>query len=239
MGLCADLDMGLPGWRKRGSVLSCAVQKTDGAFSVVEMVIVLGLAALLAVLGIGAGSRALATADRMDATTRLKSLGQAVFHHAAEHEQRLPGPLWPGQVLLYDAQREGRLVRELADYLDIETRATPYVVDRMFPRAYRRAMPPGSPGDARVYVMNSGLIVDGQVRAPFGSLTTAPVVEPMRLGQLPNLPSGERWMISEADQSHPDVAGAPWKTHTPPQPLHEGHRISVGFDGSVSLDRAE
>lgn len=215
------------------------MQKSVGAFSIVELVVVLGLAALLAVLGIGAGSRALATADRMDATARLKSLGEAVFHYAAENDQRLPGPLWPGQVLLYDAQREGRLVRELADYLDIETRATPYVVDRLFPRAYRRAMPPGSPGDARVYVMNSGLNVDGQVRAPFGSLTTTPVVAPMRLGQLPSLPSGERWMISEADQSHPDVAGAPWKAHTPSRPLHEGRRISVGFDGAVSLDRAE
>ena len=213
------------------------MRETRRAFSVLEVLVVLTLVGLLATLGVGAASRALGMADRTDSTARLKTLGQAVFQYAAEHDQRLPGPLWPGQVMLYDAQREGRLVRDLADYLDIETRETPYVVDRMIPRAYRRAMPPGSPGDARIYVMNSSLILEGQVRAPFGSLTAAPVVAPMRLTQFQNLSPADQWMISEADQLHPDVAGAPWKSLTPAQPLHEGLRIHLAFDGAVSLDR--
>jgi hypothetical protein len=44
-------------------------------------------------------------------------------------------------------------------------------------------------------------------------------------------------MMSETDQQHPSVSGAPWKANTPPKPVHDGFRASVNFDGSASLEK--
>jgi hypothetical protein len=42
-------------------------------------------------------------------------------------------------------------------------------------------------------------------------------------------------MISTADQEHPNVATAPWKANTPPQPPLGKVRAVFRFDGSAGL----
>lgn len=212
------------------------MQGSNRAFTLVELLVVIAIVGILTALGVGAGSRALAAADKVDSTARLRDLGRAIHLYASEHDQFLPGPLWPGQVMYYEPSRDGRMVRDLAPYLDIEQRSTAYVVDKMFPRAFRRNMPAGAPADARIYVMNSSVVLNGQTNAPFGSLTVSPILPTMRLGQLEHLPANERWMASEADQWHPDVVNAPWKANTIPRPVHDGSRAVLGFDGSVTLE---
>ena len=214
--------------------------RTRHAFSLIELLVAIAIVGILTALIAGASLRALAEAGRADSSARLRTLGQAVFLYAGDHEQRLPGPLWPGQVLLYDPARDGRIVRDLASYLGVEARTNSYLVDRLFPRAYRAHMPPGSPADARVYIVNPGWTdTTGQPVLPFGSLTVSPTLEAMKLPSLQNLPASNRWMIAEADQLHPYVATAAWKANTPAQPLHNGHRAMVNFDGSVVFEQAE
>lgn len=205
------------------------------AFSLPEILVALAILAVLITLGLGAGRRSLAGAERADSLARLRGVGQAILLHTGEHNQQLPGPLWPGQVMEYDPQREGRIVRDLAPYLGVESRDRPYLVDRMIPKPYRRHSTAGPLEQVRVYVMNSSVILDGQTNAPFGSLTATPPIEPLRINQLENLAENERWMASETDQLHPDVSGAPWKAHTPPQPVHGNFRAAVHFDGSATL----
>lgn len=207
-------------------------------FSLIELLVALSIVAVLVTLGIGASRQALAAAKKADSLARLRTVGLAALTYAGEHNAQLPGPLWPGQVMLYDADREGRIVRDLAPYLEVQHRDTPYVVDRMIPKAFLPNPTSAPLADLRVYVMNSSIILDGQTNMPFGSLTVTPTVEPMRLGRLEKLPDSERWMISETDQLHPDVSGAPWKANTPPKPIHDGYRASVNFDGSANLEAA-
>lgn len=207
------------------------------AFSLVELLVALGAVAALVLVGISAGRQALAGARSSDSVVRLRTLGLAVLTHAGEHNQRLPGPLWPGQIMLYDAAREGRLVNELAGYLGVSHRDTPYVVARMIPKAYQANPTPGSLANLRVYVMNTSVVLAGQTNQPFGSLTASPGVDPMRLVELENLPASERWMISETDQLHPAVRDAPWKDHTPTRPVHGAFRAAVDFDGSARLEK--
>jgi prepilin-type N-terminal cleavage/methylation domain-containing protein len=209
------------------------------AFSLIELLIAVAIVAVLVALGIGASHQALAGAKKADSLARLRSVGQAVLTHAGEHDSRLPGPLWPGQVMYYDAAREGRIVRDLAPYLEIPHRDAPYVVDRMIPKAFLPNPTAAPLADLRVYVMNSTIVLEGQTNLPFGSLTLSPPVEPLKLGRLTNLPEGERWMISETDQSHDDVSSAPWKANTPAKPVHDGFRASVNFDGSANLETAK
>jgi len=209
------------------------------AFTLLELLIVVAIIGILAVIGLAAGARALRVAKKTDAVARLRELGQAAYLYAGDNDGKLPGPLWPGQVLLYDPARDGRMVRDLASYLGVEPRTNSYVVDRLFPKAYRDQMPPGDPGDARVYVVNPGWVDEtGKTNLPFGSLTDTPTAEPMKMAGVANVAGTNNWMISEADQLQPYVASAPWKASTPAQPLHDGYRAVMRFDGSVDFERA-
>ncbi len=208
------------------------------AFTLLELLAVMAIVTALATLGLGAGVRTLAEANKADSVARLRTLGNAIHLYAGEHDQVLPGPLWPGQVMRYDSQRNGRLVRDLAEYLNIESKNPPYLVERMIPRAYRKAMRGTRMDDARIYLMNTGVVLDGQTKQPFGSLTSNPVLAPMKLTALPTLPVGENWMACEADQRHSYVATAPWRANTPALPVHDGRRALVRFDGSVDLEKA-
>lgn len=205
------------------------------AFSLLELLVTLAVVGILIVLGIQVGTRAVSGADQADSLLRLRNLGQAMFLYAGDHEQRLPGPLWPGQMMLYDANREGRLVRELASYLEVEERETPYLVADLVPRAYRRMILANKLPSTRIYVMNTVVEIQGEERAPFGDLRTDPPILTMRQSELRNLTVGDRWMMSEADQKHPEVATAPWKNNTPSQPVHQGRRAVMDFDGAIRL----
>lgn len=209
------------------------------AFTLVELLIVIAIIGVLTVIGLSAGSRALREAKKTDAVARLRDLGQASLLYAGENDGKLPGPLWPGQVLQYDPDRDGRMVRDLASYLGIEQRSNSYLVERMFPRAYRDNMPPGSPNDARVYVVNPGWTdTEGKTNLPFGSLTSSPALEPMKMANFVNLAASHNWMIAEADQLQPYVATAAWKASTPEKPLHDGYRAIMRFDGSVNFEKS-
>lgn len=209
---------------------------THGAFTLVELLVVVAIIGILTALGFSASERVFREANKAESISRLRSLGQAVVTYSSEHDQRLPGPLWPGQVMFYEAGEDGRLVCALASYLEVKESSVPYLVDSMIPRAYRQKMPAGRPEDARVYVMNSSIVFQGQTNAPFGSLTGSSPQPPMRRPQLESLPADERWMISEADQQQPDVMKAPWKGNTPELPLHDGKRAVLAFDGSAALE---
>lgn len=208
------------------------------AFSLVELLAAMAIVTVLGALVFSASRQTMAGARKSDSLARLRSWGNAVLTYAGEHDARLPGPLWPGQVLLYDAAETGRLVVRLAPYLDVEHRESPYVAERLLPTAFRTQAPGGPLGELRVYVVNSVIVSDGQTNRPFGSLTSSPATDAMRLAQLPTAPPDERWMLSETDQRHPDVSGAPWKASTPAAPLHGDFRAAVDFDGSARLERA-
>lgn len=202
-------------------------------FSLVELLVVLGIVMVLAALVIPTVLHSQRAAERADSSARLRTMSQAILLYATDHEQTLPGPLWPGQVMLYDPAREGRLVRDLAEYLLVERKDSPYLVTPMIPRAYRRAMRGTALEDARIYVMNSAIETEGGELTPFGVLTGPVVLPPLNLSRVRSLPKEDAWMIAEADQQHPAVASAVWKANTPAQPVHGNARAQARFDGSV------
>jgi prepilin-type N-terminal cleavage/methylation domain-containing protein len=211
--------------------------KRPAGFTLVELLVVIAILAGLAALGLSAGSKALDEANKADSLARLRTMGQAILLHAADHEQTLPGPLWPGQVMEYDPDRDGRLVRDIAPYLDIPPATEKTVVTRMIPKAFRGKAPGVAAKDLRVYVMNAEIVDNGQTNRPFGALTVTPPILPKRLGSFAIPTESERWMIRETDQLFPDVAAASWRANTPPRPVHGNARIALGFDGSAMVER--
>lgn len=207
-----------------------------------EMLVVLGIIVVIAGLVLPTILRSQRTAERADSTARLRSVSQAILLYATDNTQTLPGPLWPGQVMLFDPTREGRLVRDLADYLQVERRTSPYLVDRMVPLAYRRTMKGTKIEDARIYVMNSTATRNDEVLDPFatGSLTKPDAglsSVPLKLSTVQGLTGMGNWMIAEADQKLPAVASAAWRANTPAVPVHGNARALARFDGSVAWEQ--
>ncbi|MEX1117888.1 MAG: type II secretion system protein, partial [Terrimicrobiaceae bacterium] len=71
-------------------------------FTLVELLVVIGILAVLAALLAPMLSTMQKNADRTKATGLMRSVGTAIFAKASENNGRLPGPLWPGQVAEYD-----------------------------------------------------------------------------------------------------------------------------------------
>jgi hypothetical protein len=165
-------------------------------------------------------------------------MGQAVLQYVPDHAGKLP-PLFPGQVLEYEAGRGGRIVTECAAYLGIDTQETKYLVRSLLPRSYARQTVPANPALMRVWVMNASVTNNGTTTNPFGSVTTGnqPPTGNLPLAELAD--AGTMWMISTADQQQPNVAAAPWRTNTPPTPPLREVRAVFRFDGSAGLVRID
>jgi len=198
-------------------------------FTLLELLCAIAVAAILGSLALAAMGAARAQGDRAGAISNMRQIGNAIGLFAADRGGLLPGPLWPGQVAEFDPARAGRLVRELAPYLGLETPAKPTVAGLFVPPAYRRAVPAASLPTARTFVVNMAVAGGDTAINPWGSLAANDGSAPMRLGNIP----ANAWGFSDADQGHPRVVGAPWSANTPPGPIHK-KRLAWFFNGSVT-----
>lgn len=175
-------------------------------------------------------------ADQADALAKTRTLGQAVLHFASDHGGRLPA-LFPGQVLEYEAGRGGRIVTECAAYLGLQGSPSKYLARGLMPRAYGRLKSPADHNAMRVFVMNTSVTNGPATVTPFGTVVTSgqPPVGALTLAGLGESPT--LWMMSTADQLHPNVSSAPWKANAPAAPPLGGRRAIFRFDGSAALEK--
>ena len=198
-------------------------------FTLIELLVTIAIVAILAALALTATSAARTQGDRAKAISNMRQIGSAIGLYAADKDSLLPGKLWPGQVAEFDPARAGRLVRELAPYLGLETPAKPVFIDLFVPPAYRRMTPTASLPTSRTFVMNMAVASGNATINPWGSLAANDGSVPLRLGSIP----ANAWGFSDADRQHPRVVGASWAANTPAQPIHK-KRLAWFFNGSVS-----
>ncbi|MFZ4778196.1 MAG: type II secretion system protein [Terrimicrobiaceae bacterium] len=213
----------------KGPQVICRMRKSGVAFTLVEVLVVTAILAIFCALLFPAMESVRQQAQRTKAVSNLRQIGQSTYLYAAEAGV-FPGPLWPGQMPQLDPLRSGRLVREIAPYLGITIPATPQIVGLFVPPGYARA--PGAPTleNARTFVLNMAVSVNGVVVNPWGSLADATPGVPQRPTSVP----GSAWAMSDADQLHPRVKTAAWKTNTPLAPIHSPRRLALYFDGRVA-----
>jgi prepilin-type N-terminal cleavage/methylation domain-containing protein len=206
------------------------------AFTLVELLVVLGVLAILAALSLGGLSKIGALSDRSKAASNMRQIGTGITLFAADNDGKLPGPLWPGQLAQFDPTRSGRLVRELAPYLGIPTPTAPKVESLFVPPAYRKAVSATFLDSARTYVLNMSVREGNQTLIPWGNLASSPSTQPLKLASIPV----QAWGFSDADALHPRVSGASWAGNTAPKPVHTPKRLAWFFNGTVApVDDAE
>ena len=200
------------------------------AFTLVELLVVMGVIAILAALSLAGLSSIRASSDKTQAVSNMRQIGTGIALFATDNDGRLLGPLWPGQLAQFDPARSGRLVRELAPYLGIPTPAAPKVEALFVPPAYRKAVSPAFLDSARTYVLNMAVPDSSQILIPWGNLAISPSTTPLKLAAIPK----KSWGFSDADAFHPRVAGTSWAGNTPSKPIHTPKRLAWFFDGSVA-----
>ena len=66
-----------------------------GAFTLVELLVVLAVIAILAALSLGGLSKLGASSDRSKAVSNMRQIGTGITLFATDNDGKLPGPLWP------------------------------------------------------------------------------------------------------------------------------------------------
>jgi prepilin-type N-terminal cleavage/methylation domain-containing protein len=202
---------------------------TSSAFTLIELLVVISIIAVLAALTMGALNQVRLRGDRTAALSNLRQIGAAIILYEGEHNQVLPGPLFPGQIPQYDASRGGRLPVMLAQYMGIVPQTVPFLVNNFIPPAFTRNLPTGTTlQTARTFVMNMQVVNSTGTINPWGSSASG-VGLPMPVTSIEQPAS--TWAMSDADQQHPAVVGAPWCTSTPVKPIHGDCRTALFFDG--------
>jgi prepilin-type N-terminal cleavage/methylation domain-containing protein len=213
------------------------------AFSLIEILVVVAILAILIALLSPAISGALRKGNETQRLTAIREIGSMIHLYSTENSGNLPGPLWPGQIPVYDPARDGRLAGFLAPFLDLDADGGAVTVSQFLPPALDRGRPQGvTDENFRTYVMNMSVRDREQEWfSPWGNLAgetdetpPTPVNHATLAARTPPV-----WGFSEADQTHPRVASAPWEANTIPEPLSRGGRLAWFFDGSVTVLRNE
>ncbi len=204
-------------------------------FTLTELLVVTAILAILASVAVAVVPEIIRRSEQPDALAKTRKMGAAALLYAADHHGVLP-PLFPGQVLEYEAGRRGRIVTECAEYLQIDTNSEKYLVRSLMPRAYARLRDPADQNVLRVWVMNSSIVSgDGEIK-PFGTLGP-PGQPPTNSSPLARIFPNNLWMISTADRQQTNVASASWRANTPPVPPLGNYRAIFRFDGSAGLEK--
>jgi len=202
-------------------------------FTLLELLIVLAIAATLSSLALVAMSRARANAQQLKCASNLRQIGTAINGYIADHDGRLPGPVFGGQPAYYSPwPNDGFLPTFLAPYLGLplDPKHYPAKAEVFLCPAWKAAVPPEyDKAYSRLYVMqNAAHFRDGTTGFPFGypKIGNNPMTEPVKINMIESLPqTAVMW-----DLDHYDIGGFSVQT-----PVHSGKRNYLYFDGHVEL----
>lgn len=197
------------------------------AFSLIELTAAIAIIALLAVVLTPAMRGILANADDTRCVSNLRQIGTAMASYVAEHDGRLPGPLYTRQGSYYGTRDAYALPMVLAPYLGLPTNVT-FEKAKIFECPAWRRMVKDDGG--KVYAtQTAALCTDGVSRQPFGYPATSQyaekaVVPVMSIASLSTTPA--LWDLDVMN-------GGPADGSVPKTPAHRNKRNTLFFDWHV------
>lgn len=198
-------------------------------FTLVEILVSLGIVSLLTALIFGATTKARSAADRIEGLSKMKQLGMAIQEYANDNNNYLPGPLWAGQSPWYNSNDERTLGFKLWNYLGAPApQSWTQEAKALSPRAYEKARPTTGTLSILTQQTLSGVNVWGYLDAT----TSTP---PVKLSMLPGLTGAAglsgTWAAEDVDQTNPNSnKNAGWYSALPSTPIYKPFRVVLYFD---------
>ncbi len=212
------------------------------AFTLIELLVVISIIAILAGLAFKAIGSSYKSADRTKCLANLRQIGGAIGTFIADHEGRLPGPLWANQSCWYNEKDPSTLGHQLAPYLGATLDYEKRKMDVLVCPAWQR----GSPyRDDESFLLNMEVTVNGAVINPWGDADlgeTDPGTDPSSpavpkvMARLADAPLARVWAMQDFDLQSTAKKKPPG---IPAKPVHGDKRNALFFDfhvESVPLD---
>ncbi len=224
---------------------SVRIERDGGrrAFTLMELLVVIGVIAVLAAMLLPALAREKQKTIQIDCLSNLKQLGHALQMYVDDNEDRLPGPLWNGLQASCDANSSEEFLRYVAPYLGVpQLSGEPTVVPVAACPGYMGA----APGISKIadmegricYLLNPDVDpLPGTPVRPFGYPN--PPQEPLKRSQLSQYgsPAGI-FAVSDVDKGNVTDPTVGWWCDLPYKPVHGSTRNQLFFDWHVSPVRA-
>lgn len=178
-----------------------ASHRNSHGFSLVEILVSIGVMAVLSAMLIPALSRVRKTSDATRCASNLRQIGMAIHMYVSDHDMLLPGPLRITQKVTYNNTDSGHLGYHLYDYLGLpKPRGTRQWIMVMYCPAWKRLAPDPDSVDATPYrLVTTGSLPGNKSGTPFGYIATSTTtyrLTAMTWDSLQNIPA-----IEDADIS--------------------------------------
>ena len=213
-----------------------------GAFTLVEMLVVIAVIAILASMLLPAVARGRQKALQTNCASNLKQAGAAIQMFADDNQDTLPGPVWAGAMASYDINSSQELIWYIAVNMGLPAPSARTYVAKAFVCPSYESEAPGltSLVGRKVYFLNPDLDPNPLNSVPpFGNPGKSPPVQPLKMGAFDSYTSPSAiWAISDVDQALPSLnPTVSWWSDLPRQPVHGAVRNQVFFDWHVQAVR--
>ncbi len=212
------------------------------AFTLLEIVVVLGIIAMFLALLVPFALRAREGGRSAACVRNMQLIGKAIASYASDNDGRLPGPLSMEQHPVDSAgnpPRDGQMLKYIARYLDQAGGARQIFISPGWVKAQRST-------DSAVFLANVDPVAPFE-QSPWGDLGAngkPPLkVEDIRTVRFHVSEKDESanpskfWALTEADQMLARILGVdkatPWVQRLPAKAVHVSHRNALYFDWHV------
>jgi len=233
--------------------------KTAQAFTLVELIVTIGIVLALGALILPAASQVQGLRDNTICASNLRQVGLGILSYAHDHNGLLPGPLVSGQFAYWP--HYSQLSWHLRDYLELDQDISKRGFRDVFMcPAYLRAgrkMANFRPYNVRVYGVNIQVPMEGESRLqqPFGYANSQEPntfreyrdYPPMRLLALDRICDAEgrparstTWAIRDADRVDGRFDGTGLRGNSNlTSPVHGDRRYALFFDFHVEAMKTD